>query len=156
MDVQLILQGSGAVYGISYTGGALPRLARPTLILPVRWGELALPDLQVYFWAAVLVTVRWWFTHSPMNAVVCLEAASLGLLMKLGSLVYRGPQAYPVLPYPTRTIHRIWATARKRFNQPNQWSPFTPLWGTSECACCGGDIGTYFHMFWSCPGVAQF
>lgn len=40
-------------------GGTLPRIAYSTLILPVRCGGLALPDLQVYFSAAVLVTVRW-------------------------------------------------------------------------------------------------
>lgn len=110
-------------------GGTLLRMTRSTLILPVRCGGLALPDLRVYFWATILVTVQWWFLHSRANAAVCLKAASLGSLQELKNLIYQGTRAYPALPYPTRTTLRVWTVARKRFTCLNRWSPFTPLWG---------------------------
>lgn len=69
------------------------RLARSTLCLPVRCGGLALPNFQTYFWAAILVSVRWWFVRSRSNAAVCLEATLLGSLSELGHLVYREPGA---------------------------------------------------------------
>lgn len=40
--------------------GKTPRLAQTTLQLPLTRGGLALPNLQLYYWAAVLVTVLWW------------------------------------------------------------------------------------------------
>lgn len=56
-------------------------MARLTLQLPVGCGGLALHNLLVYYWAAMLVTVRWWFEQSRANAVVRWEAAIVGSLM---------------------------------------------------------------------------
>lgn len=60
--------------------GSSPRIARSNLQLPVSCGGLALPNLLVYYWAAMLVMVRWWFEQSRANAAVCLEAAMVGSL----------------------------------------------------------------------------
>lgn len=109
--------------------GASPRLARQTLQLPVCRGGLALPNFLLYYWAAMLVTVRWWFQQSRANAAVCLEAAMVGSLTELSNLVYRGSSACPLLPAPTVVTLRVWAMARRRFLHPNQRSPFCPLWG---------------------------
>lgn len=109
-------------------GGSLPRLARSTLLL-VLCGRLALLDYWTYYWVAIIVTAHWWFLHSWANAVVCLEAVTLGSLQELGNLVHWGPQAYPNLPYPTRVMLRVWGIARLLFLQPHRWSPFCPLWG---------------------------
>lgn len=109
--------------------GSSPRIAKSTLQLPVRCGGLALPNLLVYYWAAVLVTVRWWFEQSRANAAVCLEAAMVGSLKELGNLVYRGASSSPALADPTRTTLRVWGVARKRYLVPNRWSPYCPLWG---------------------------
>lgn len=70
--------------------GAVPHLARSTLQLPTQLGGLALPNLQIYYWAAVLVTAYWWFEGAHANVTVCLEAASLGSMLDLQSLVHRG------------------------------------------------------------------
>lgn len=104
-------------------------MARSTLQLPVHCGGLALPNLLIYYWAAVLVTVRWWFEQSRSNAATCLEAAIIGSFTELGNIAYRGPSAYSLLPGPTRMTLKVWAVARKRFLCPCQYSPFTPLWG---------------------------
>lgn len=57
--------------------GKTPRLAQATLHLPLTQGGLALPNLQLYYWAAVLVMVRWWFSQPSHNLAVT-EAALLG------------------------------------------------------------------------------
>lgn len=73
---------------------ALLRLAKSTLHLSVQLGGLALPNFQVYYWVAVLVTIYWWFEGSWANAAVCVEAAYLGSLSDFQNLVYRGAVAY--------------------------------------------------------------
>lgn len=82
-------------------GGGTPRRARSTLILPVHCGGLALLDYRTYYWAAVLVMVRWGYVLSNSNAVVRLEAAVLGSLWELGNFVFRGHRAYIDLLHPT-------------------------------------------------------
>lgn len=44
-------------------GGALP-----TLLLSVWCGGLVLQDYRAYYWAAILITVCWWFVLSQVNA----------------------------------------------------------------------------------------
>lgn len=77
------------------------------LTLPVRCGGLALPDCRTYYWAAVLVIVRWWYVLSRSNAAMCLEAAVLGSLQELGNLIYRGHRVYMDLPHPTRMTLKV-------------------------------------------------
>lgn len=84
--------------------GASPRVAKTTLYLPPRLGGLALPNFRVYFWAAMLVSVYWWFQGSRANAAICLEAAFLGSLLDLQNIIYR---AYQFLPGPTYTTWRV-------------------------------------------------
>lgn len=100
-----------------------------TLQLPETCGGLALPKLLVYYWAAMFLTVRWWFEQSRANAAVCLEAAIVGSLTELSNLVYRGSRMYPSLPDPTKVTLWVWGVARQRFLHPNRWSPYCPLWG---------------------------
>lgn len=44
--------------------GLTPRVAKAILQLPLSAGGLALPCCKQYYWAAVMVTVRWWFAQS--------------------------------------------------------------------------------------------
>lgn len=54
------------------------RLAKSILHLPFDWNSMALSNFLIYNWAAVLVTVGWWFAQPRDNAAVTLEAALLG------------------------------------------------------------------------------
>lgn len=63
---------------ISVWAGKPPSVAKHILYLPLSRGGLALPNFLVYYWAAVLVTLRWWFSQPRQNPAVTLEAALLG------------------------------------------------------------------------------
>lgn len=91
-------------------------MAKSTLYLPVQLGGLTLPNFQVYYWAAVLVTVYWWFVGLRSNAV-CVEAACLGSLSYLQNLVYRGIRVYDAVPGPTRAMLWVWIATGRRFLQ---------------------------------------
>lgn len=117
------------IVGSFIWSGRNPRLARTTLFLPADLGGLALPNFQLYFWAAMLVTVHWWFRGSRSNVATCLEANILGSLTDLRNFPYRGPKAYCGIPGPTRATWRVWEAARRRYLRPGQLSPAHPLWG---------------------------
>lgn len=51
-------------------------------------GGLSLPNFQLYYQEAVLVTVRWWFYQPRKNPAVTLEAAILGSYAALSNLVF--------------------------------------------------------------------
>lgn len=130
--------------------GASPRVAKTMLNLPPRLCGLVLPNFQVYFWAAMLVSVYLWFQGSSANAATCLRAAFLGSLMDLRNLIYRGPRAYRFLPGPTHTTFRIWRAATRRLSTSGQLSPAQPLWGNPGLP--------HFHtvpdpQFWARHGV---
>lgn len=59
-------------------GEAVPRIAKHKLQLPLSSGGLALPCFRKYCWAAVLVTVCWWFSQTRSNPMVNLEMAVKG------------------------------------------------------------------------------
>lgn len=101
---------------------AVPRLARFTLWLPAHFGRLALP----YFWAAMLVTVQWWFTCSKSNAGTFLEAVCLGSFWLLFVILFTGTCA--AVPEPTQAMWRVWIAARWWFIRPHRWSPVQPMW----------------------------
>lgn len=82
-----------------------------TLSLPTRLGGLAFPNFQVYFWAAMLVLVYWWFQGSRANLATCLEASFLGSLSDPRNFAYRGQKAYNSVPSPTYPTWRVWRTA---------------------------------------------
>lgn len=91
--------------------GTLPQLTKSTRHLPVQMGGLALPNFQVYYWAAVLVTMYWWFEGPHCNAAVCVEAAWLGSPLDLQNLVYRvrGPMLqFRVQPADLNHIKMLW------------------------------------------------
>lgn len=104
------------------------------LQLPGHLGGLAMPNFQVYYWAAVLVTMYWWFKGSRSNPAICVEAARLGSLQDLQNLVYRGVGTYSEIFDPTRTTLRVWAAARHRFLRVERWAPVQPLWGNPNLA----------------------
>lgn len=58
--------------------GRPPRVAKHILYLPLSSGGLALPNSLIYYWAAVLVTMRWLFSQPRLNPAVTLEAGILG------------------------------------------------------------------------------
>lgn len=64
--------------------GRPPRVAKKILYLPLSGGCLALQNFFLYYWAAVLVTVRWWFSQPRQNSAVIL-----GSYAALTNLVYR-------------------------------------------------------------------
>lgn len=80
----------------------VPRAARAKLQLPLSEGGPALACFKKYYWAAVMVTVRWWFALDRNNPVVNLEAAILGSYSKLSNVVCRGPEYSPQVTVPMK------------------------------------------------------
>lgn len=109
--------------------GGTPRIAKTTLHLPITLGGLALPCFVKYYWAAVLVTVRWWLAEEPANPAATLEVALFGSYLELRNLIHRGPKCSPHITPSMRTTLRVWETVKAKVEQPNSWSPWTPLWG---------------------------
>lgn len=109
--------------------GSAPRVAKATLQLPLSLGGLALPCFKQYYRAAVMVTVRWWFTQSHTNPSVNLEAAIRGSYSALSNLVFRGLRAHPEMTTPMRTTAQVWEQMSAKLNKANTISPYTPLWG---------------------------
>lgn len=92
--------------------GKVPRLALSTLQSSLGQGGSALPNFQLYYWAAILVTARWWFSLPRDNPAVTLEAAILGSYAALSNLVFRGVRAHPNLTTLMRTTIMVWHRAR--------------------------------------------
>lgn len=109
--------------------GRAPRIAKATLQLPGTLGGLALPCFLKYYWAAVLVTVKWWLSEEPANPAASLEAALIGSYAELRNLVHRGPRSNADVTCPMKTTLKVWDTVNKLFLGPDNWSPATPLWG---------------------------
>lgn len=80
-----------------------------------------------YYWAVVLVSMRWWFTQDQSNPVINLEAAILGSYSELSNLVYRGPRLNPHTTTPMNTTVMVWK--RISMTWPGKFSSYTPLWG---------------------------
>lgn len=100
--------------------GRPPRVAKQILYLPLSGGGgLALPNFQIYYWAAVLVTIRWWFSQPTQNPEVTLEAAILGSFAALSNLPFRGLRASLSMTTLMRTTVRVWQEARKIYGKPN-------------------------------------
>lgn len=112
--------------------GAAPRIAKHTLQLSLMEGGLSLPNFKKYYWAAVLVSVRWWFTQDRANPAVNLEAAILGSYSELSNLVYRGPRYSPRVTTLMKTTVRVWGQVSGYLNNRNAVSPYTPLWGNPK------------------------
>lgn len=104
-------------------------MALSTLQLSLGQGGLALPNFQQYYWAAILVTARWWFSQPRDNPAVTLEAAILGSYAPLSNLVFRGVKAHPNLTTLMRTTITVWHRARATYCSPGTISPHTPQWG---------------------------
>lgn len=89
-------------------------VARIKLQLPLSDGGLALPCFKKYYWAAVLVTVRWWIAQDHNNPVVDLEAVILGSYSELSNLLYRGPKYSSQVTVPMKTTiavrRKVWCT----------------------------------------------
>lgn len=76
--------------------GGVPRIAKSTLQLPLSLGGLALPCFLKYYWAAVLVTLRWWLSEEPVNPSSTLEVALLRSYAELRNLIHCGPKYHPL------------------------------------------------------------
>lgn len=113
-------------------GGLAPRFSRTTLQLPLSLGGLALPCFKKYYWAAVVVTVRWWFSQPKSNPSVNLEAAILGSYSALSNLFFRGSRAHLAVTTPMRTTVGVWEQMLKKLAHPNTVSPYIPLWGNPK------------------------
>lgn len=109
--------------------GSIPRVARSTLQLGLSEGGLALSNFKKYYWAAVLVLVRWWFTQDQSNPSVNLEAAILGSYSELSNVVYRGPRSSMQITTPMRTMVGVWRQVSNHIGEPQTFSPHIPLWG---------------------------
>lgn len=108
--------------------GKPPRVAKTILYLPLSGGGLPLPNFLMYYWAAVLVTVRWWFSQPRQNPAVTLEAALLGSYAALSNLPYRGPRADPAVTSPMKTTIQVGKSSRASLLKQAHISPHTPLW----------------------------
>lgn len=96
--------------------------------LPLGMGGLSLPNFQLYYWAAVLVTGKWWFSQARDNLAVTLEAAIVGSYSTL-KLVSRGPRAHLEITILMRTIVLVWRRAQAKYHTLESFSPHAPLWG---------------------------
>lgn len=105
--------------------GKSPRVAKNILYLPLSSGGLALPNFLMYYWAAVLVTVRWWFAQPQLNPAVTLESAILGSYAALSNLPYRGVKAGAEVTGPMRATIQVWRSSRAALLGG---SSITPLW----------------------------
>lgn len=112
--------------------GRPPWLAITTFQLPITQGGLSLPDFQVYFLAAVLVTVRWWFSQPHDNPAVTLEAAIMGSYSSLSNAVFRGTKSHPGIMELMSTTITVWNRARTRFSSPETFSLHIPHWGNPK------------------------
>lgn len=97
--------------------GKPPRVARKILYLPLSRGGLALPNFQIYYWAAVLVTVHWWFSQPRQNPAITLEAATLGSYAALSNLVFWG--ASRSVTTPMKNTIRAWQDVRVAYRKPS-------------------------------------
>lgn len=109
--------------------GSTPQVAKIKLQLFLTEGGLSLPIFRKYYWAAQLVTVRWWFTQDVSNPAVNLEAAILGSYSELSNLVYRGPNSDPRVTTPMKTTLMAWKQVTHLLSELNTISPHTLLWG---------------------------
>lgn len=109
--------------------GKAPRIAKTTLQLPVAMGGLALPCFLKYYWAAVLVTLKWWLAEEPSNPASAVEAALLGSYSELRNLIHKGPRSSPKISVPMKTTIKVWDTVNAKLGTQNALSPVTPLWG---------------------------
>lgn len=108
--------------------GKIPRLAR-TLQLTLSQGRFAPhPNLQLYYWAGVLVLVHWWFNDSTQNPATTLEVL-LGSYAALTNLICRGPKAHLRVTGPMCTMLRVWVQVRGIYKTEGTFSPHNPLWG---------------------------
>lgn len=107
------------------------RVAKAILQLSLSTGGLALLCFKQYYWAVVMVTVRWWFTQSQHNPSVNLEAAILGSYSALSNLVFRGPRAQAAMTVPMRTTTKVWGQLTAKLNPPTL-PPYTALWGNPK------------------------
>lgn len=103
----------------------IPRLARKTLQLPLSQGGLTLLNLQLYYWATVLVTVHWWFSQSTQNPATTLQAALLGPYAALANLVFCGPKAHLRVTGLMSTTLRVLVKARGIYRTEGTFSPHT-------------------------------
>lgn len=115
-----------------YGWGRVPRVARSTLQIALSEGGLALPNFRIYYWTAVLISVRWWFTQDQSNPSVNLEAAILGSYSELSNIVYRGPRSTMQTTISMRTTVRVWKQVSKHIEELQTFSPHIPLWGNSS------------------------
>lgn len=104
-------------------------MAKVKLQLPTSLGGLALPCLLKYYWAAVLVTVKWWLSGEPANPASSLEAALLGSYAELRNLIHRGPRSNSRVTFPMTTTLKVWESVARQVGGSGIWSPETPLWG---------------------------
>lgn len=92
-------------------------------------GGLSIPNFKKYYWAAQLITVRWWFTQDISNPAVNLEVAILGSYSELSNLVYRGPRYSPKVTAPMKTTLLALRQVTNDLAEAGTISPHTPLWG---------------------------
>lgn len=106
-----------------------PKITQTTLQLPLCFEGLALPCFKHYYWAAVMLTVRYWFAQSHTNPLVNLEATILRSYSALSNLVFRGPRAHSEMTTSMQTTCKCGENFLAKLNKANTISPYTPLWG---------------------------
>lgn len=112
--------------------GAIPSVVKTTLQMSITLGGLTLPCFIKYYWAAVLVTVKWWLSEELANRASTLEVALLGSYSELRNLVQQGPWSNPNMTAFMRTTLRVWETVQMKVEKPNSWSPHTLLWSNPQ------------------------
>lgn len=106
-----------------------PGVMKQVLYLPLSGGDLGILNFLLYYWAAILVTVHWWFLQPRQNPAVQMEVAILGSYAVLSNLFFRGARAHPSVTVPMKTTIWVWQCARTIYRKSLNVSSHTPLWG---------------------------
>lgn len=119
----------GGIMTLFVRAGRPPRVAKRILYLPLPAGGLAMPNFLIYYWEAVLVTVRWWSSQPRQKSSgERLEAAIPGSYAALSNLAFRGLKAPHDLTVPMKTTLRVRKEARAVYRTAN---PHTPHYGAT-------------------------
>ena len=130
-----------------------PRLRLSLLYLPYDRGGLQCPDLTLYFWAAQLRTLMFYFTTESAPAWRDVESSSL----ELSFPTYIYSDTYKKLKTKTcnpivKSMIRVWQEVNKYLGVAPRLSCFSPIWGNRQFVPGRADGG---FKLWTDKGVRQ-
>lgn len=130
------------------------RLRLSLLYLPYKRGELQLPNLQWYFWAAQIRAAIHWFSPKPYLPWVQIESICAKDL-RLDTYLYSAPvkklKRITDNPFVRNTIN-VWHNVQSFLGESTLFSGFSPIWGNDTFSPGRKDQG--FRM-WATRGICK-